>query len=306
MAHLRDVIFTGLLCMLSAGSAFAEKRAIKPGPEAERFAAVGILQARGDGFCSAALIDQKTVLTAAHCVYSDRTGRLHPPENMRFLAGWRDGITAAQRDVVRITAHRGYDPARSYNEKNIAADIAIVELAEPIEQGAARAFGRLDRVRVGETMSVVSFSGVRSDVASIDDGCLTSERTGNRLLLDCISTSGMSGAPLFVVQNGVAKIAALVSGSMTWSGSSKRQMIALAIERPLRQVLADAAQVRQMELSALPRWATRSTARSVNKPVAVRKVVKAKGSRLPSIGGTSRLSGGEGGRKVVKPPRVTQ
>lgn len=298
-------LFLTLVAALFWGvSATAEKRSIEPGPEAERFAAVGILQTKGQGFCSAALIDAKTVLTAAHCVYSDRTGKLIPPESMRFLAGWRDGITAAQRDVSRITAHRDYDPARGYNEENIAADLAIVELSVPIEPGAAKAFARLDRVRIGEDMSAVSFSGLRSDVATIDDGCEVLERFGNRLMLDCLSTSGMSGAPIFVVHNGVAKIAALVSGRMTWANSSRTEMIALAVERPLRQVMNDARSVRQLARDQLPRWAARSKAQRSVQPVAERKVVKANGKRLPVVNRLNSVSGG--GRKIVRPPKASQ
>lgn len=304
MRNLCCLVSTCLLALILGTFASAEKRAVKPGAEAERWAGVGILQARGNGFCSAALIDAKTVLTAAHCVYSDRTRKLIQPENIRFLAGWRDGITAAQRGVSRITAHRDYDPKRDYNEKNIAADIAIVELDQPIEGEVAKAFARLDRIRVGESMSVVSFSGVRSDVASIDDGCLTKERFGNRLMLDCVSNSGMSGAPLFVVQNGVAKIAALVSGRMSWTGTKRTQMIALAIERPLRQVMLDASEVRQFSRDALPAWASRAKISAQHQPIAARKVVKAGNKRLPVVNRLNSVSGN--GRKVVRPPKSSQ
>jgi len=281
----------------------AQKRAIEPGNEAEKWAGVGILQASGNGFCSAALINPTTVLTAAHCVYSEETRKILPPEAFRFLAGWRDGITAARREVIRVTAHRDYDPNRKYGEKNIAADIALVELDQPIERGAAQAFGRLDKIRIGDNMSVVSFSGVRSDVATIDTGCLAKERYGNRLMLDCVSTSGMSGAPLFVLENGVPKIAALVSGHMSYTGTKRTQMIALAIERPLRQLTLDAQSIRTTSRDALPYWAARAAAASFNQPIASRKVVSVGKKRLPVVG---RSTTALGGRKVVRPPKAAE
>lgn len=303
MVLLRYVVVAFAMAISMTQPSLAEKRAIKPGSEAEKFAGVGILQARDKGFCSAALIDATTVLTAAHCVYSETTNKILPPESFRFLAGWRDGITAARRNVVRITAHRDYNPKREYGEKNIAADLAIVELDQPIDRGAAQSFGRLDKVRVGDNMSVVSFSGVRSDVASIDTGCLTKERYGNRILLDCISTSGMSGAPLFVVQNGVPKIAALVSGHRSWTGTKRTQMIALAIERPLRQVMLDAQSTRTTARDGLPYWAARAATQSQSQPVAVRKVVSVGKKRLPIV---NRATAASGGRKVVRPPKAAE
>jgi len=300
---LRFLIVAVAMAISMALPSMAEKRAIKPGSEAEQWAGVGILQARGKGFCSAALIDATTVLTAAHCVYSETSNKVLPPESFRFLAGWRDGITAAQRNVIRITAHRDYDPKREYGEKNIAADIALVELDQPVDRGAAQAFGRLDKVRIGDNMSVVSFSGIRSDVASIDTGCLTKERHGNRIMLDCVSTSGMSGAPLFVVQNGVPKIAALVSGHRSWAGTKRTQMIALAIERPLRQVMLDAQSTRTTARDVLPYWAARAAQKSQSQPVAARKVVSVGKKRLPVV---NRALAASGGRKVVRPPKAAE
>ena len=141
-----------------AQSASSAPRGIEPGAEAERWAAVGILQVSGGGFCSAALLDQKTVLTAAHCVYPNDTRNIARPSQVTFNAGWRDGITAAKRTAVRIVAHRGYDPAQPYDAPNIAADLAIVELDEPVPADAAQAFGKMDKVRPGAQVSVVSFS----------------------------------------------------------------------------------------------------------------------------------------------------
>lgn len=284
----------------AALSASADTRAVRAGSEAEKWAGVGILQVQGGGFCSAALIDAKTVLTAAHCVYSDRTRALYPPQAFRFLAGWRDGITAARRGVVRVVAHRDYDPNRAYDEKNIAADIAIVELDAPVEPDAAASFARLDKVRVGRDLSVVSFSGRRSDVASIDPGCKVKTRVKNSLELDCISSGGMSGAPIFAFENGRPKIVALVSGTRTWTGTKRRRMIALAVERPLRQVLLDARDTRSTPRSVLPHWSARAPVTGPSKPIATRKVVSVSKRKLPVV---NRINSVSGGRKVVKPPK---
>lgn len=279
--------------------ALAQNRGIEAGKEAEKWAGVGILQVAGGGWCSAALLDQKTVLTAAHCVYPDDSRKLVEPKNVTFFAGWRDGITAAKRNAVRITAHRGYDPTRPYNNANIASDVAIVELESPIDAGAAKAYARMDRIRTGEPVSVVSFSGRRSDVASINDTCSAGTKTGDILILSCESYKGMSGAPIFSFVNGEPRIVALISGTRV-SYTGKNNGIALALDAPLERVLIDAKATKSMSSAALPFWAGRSASTINRVETASRKTVKIGGGLKALTGSTTS------GRKVSRPPTNSQ
>ena len=291
------------LCHLAQGT-LAAPRGIQPGAEAERWAAVGILQVSGGGFCSAALLDQKTVLTAAHCVYPNDSRNIARPSQVTFNAGWRDGITAAKRTAVRIVAHRGYDPAQPYDVPNISADLAIVELDEPVPADAARAFGKMDKVRPGAAVSIVSFSGRRSDVASINEGCTVEDQQGNILILDCSSFPGMSGAPVFSFQNGIPRIVALISGSQTDPTTGQNRAIALAVDAPLGRVSIDARAVRSTPTDALPYWTAREAPPGLPVATAERKIVKA-GSRsgaFKSSGSLSSLTGSGTARTVVRPP----
>ena len=291
-----------LFGVILADLAMAGTRALTPGKEARQWAGVGILQVRGGGFCSAALLDQKTVLTAAHCVYPGDQRMLADPSQVTFLAGWRDGITAAKRTAVRIVAHRDYDPTRPYDDQNIAADLAIVELDSPIDTESAGSFSRMDKVRVGEPVSVVSFSGRRSDVASINQDCSAGRRQGDILLLSCESHPGMSGAPIFSFINGKPHIIALISGhQITQTG--KNNGIALAVGAPLGRVLVDAKATRTMSKSALPYWSARNVPKHAAVETASRKTVKV-GSGF-GLGGNALNTGGLA-RKVVRPPVSNQ
>lgn len=289
-------LFAFLLSCLPGVALATEPRAVKPGAEAESWAGVGILQIAGGGMCSAALIAPDTVLTAAHCVYPRGGAKIAEPGRVTFHAGWRDGLTAAKRKAARIVAHRDYDPTQPYAEPNIAADLALVYLDSPVDPGAARHFGKLDRIRVGEPVFIVSFSGRRSDVASIREGCKVESRDGDILILGCEAYPGMSGAPVFARVNGKPQVVGLISGTRHgyYGGNNA---IALAIRAPLGRVTIDADSLRSTPLAALPNWTSRASRAGVLTAPAVRKTIS-----VSSGTGFGSTTGGLSGRKVVRPP----
>ena len=298
MGRIRLLIIALAALMYSLPiAATAQGRGIEAGKEAATWSAVGILQVRGGGWCSAALIGPSTVLTAAHCVYPDGKRELFDPARMQFNAGWRDGLTAARRGVVRIVAHRDYDPRKPYDMPNIASDLAIVELDEPIPADVAPFFPIADKIRSGAPVSVVSFSGRRSDVASINDSCSVNSRDGDVMLLSCQSFPGMSGAPVFADVGGRAQVVALISGSQI-GHSGTNNGIALAIGAPHARVMVDARATAATPLSALPYWTRRNPAAARQTPVATRRSITVNGKS-----GLSGLTGSGSARKVIKPPK---
>ncbi|MFI1977911.1 serine protease [Streptomyces wedmorensis] len=120
--------------------------------------------------CGGALIGERYVVTAAHCVtgsYS-RTERVGVLLGEHDLASREDSPNAVMAAAARMIVHPEYDPESQRN------DIALVRLAEPVAFGrdvrpvalpASFARGAFDHTRVeAPGWGATSFGGPTSDV----------------------------------------------------------------------------------------------------------------------------------------------
>lgn len=180
--------------------------------------AVGRLDIAGKGFCTAALIDTRLILTAAHCVY-EADGNLIAPENFLFRAGLRSGRAEVERGVRRIVTHPDYTyegpVARSGSVGN---DIALLELDQPIRLTRVQPFAIASQPRRGDAVGIVSYALDREDVPSLQEVCSVLGNQRGMVVMTCDIDFGASGAPVFVMQNGVARIVSVISAMAQMDG----------------------------------------------------------------------------------------
>lgn len=91
--------------------------------DARRYASDGAFQAQ---FCGGTLTTPTTVVTAAHCVVSDRGTVMAPSA---ILIGVGADLGSPSLRVVRVAA---VTPNPAYDTKSAANDIAVLTLAEPV------------------------------------------------------------------------------------------------------------------------------------------------------------------------------
>lgn len=186
--------------------------------------AIGRVDLGRTGYCTGTLIATDLVLTAAHCVF-DGTRAINP-ETMRFRAGFNHGDSIAVRGVRRVAAAPGYTPTdgQSLSPKNIANDVALLQLDQPIYSAEADPFALHEAPPPGTAVSVVSYGRGRDQALSRQAQCNLMQRYRNGIVsFDCDVTFGSSGAPVFARDGGRLRILSVIS-AISSSASGKQAL----------------------------------------------------------------------------------
>lgn len=239
---MRRLVLAVLLCFGTLPSA-AEDAAmvgLQTADDSRGWDAVGKLMLGDRGFCTGALIAPQLVLTAAHCLYDKDTGVQMRAEDIQFYAGWRNGRAVAYRSVRRAIAHPDYRYTGKDKLDRVTADLALLELNQPIRLPSLTPFETDVTPEEGDTVGVVSYAQDRSEVPSIQEVCEVLAERDETLILSCSVDFGSSGAPVFSVRDGVARVVSVISAKAEVDG--RKVALAVPLAAPLavlRAALAD-------------------------------------------------------------------
>tara|TARA_R110002124_G_scaffold141235_2_gene305673 strand:- start:10727 stop:11527 length:801 start_codon:yes stop_codon:yes gene_type:complete len=188
-------------------------QAMRTGDASRGWEAVGRLNMNGSGFCTATLISQTRVLTAAHCLFDTRTGQRIDLSRLEFLAGWRTGRAEAIRNVRRAEIWPGFDIAAGAAMSNVPSDLALLELDRPIRTTGITPLEVSTLLpERGERVAVVSYGRGREETPSIQEACYVLDQRGDGLsVFSCSIVPGSSGAPVFIVEDDALRIISVIS-----------------------------------------------------------------------------------------------
>lgn len=242
--------FIGMLLTSGAVAGDARLKLLNNGDDAKAWEAVGRLDINGKGFCTGALIAPKLVLTAAHCLFDSATGVRINEGHIEFLAGWRNGRAGAYRDVARVVIHPDYIYNEELSSERVRNDLALLELSQPIRNMAIKPFKTAARPRTGDRVGVVSYALDRSEAPSLQEVCSVLSRQEGVLVTSCSVDFGSSGAPIFILEDGEARIVSVVSAKAEVRG--EEVSLGTALGQPLAELQAELVAGRFIYLGAKP------------------------------------------------------
>jgi len=168
----------------------ATRAAVQDSP----LAAIGKLYNGTGAGCTAIAIEADQLLTAAHCIFNQRTGVFLQPSSLHFLLGL-DGDDYRRHALVEsYTTGPQYDPRRPL--KTASTDWAVLHLSQSLPPEYRPVPLASDMPEKGLSVLISGYGQDRAFAISVENNCQIVQIVQGLLLHNCHAARGYSGAPL--------------------------------------------------------------------------------------------------------------
>ncbi len=162
------------------------------------------------GECTGTLVARDIVVTAAHCLYNEVSGRPFRNQDIHFSAGQRRDQRIGHSTARCVRFAEGYRFDRRISGAMIARDHAFIVLAGPIDTQPVRilAPGGLEP---GLTVTHAGYGRDRRFLPVAHHDCAIGRIREGVIYTDCDTNHGQSGGPLLVGRDGEFLLAGVMS-----------------------------------------------------------------------------------------------